>query len=157
MKIALGHQARVGKDTFAEYVQSRKPIYIASFSRNLYRITEFIQRILKLEIEKNTALLQFIGLGLREILSENVWINSIELPDKENIIITDMRFPNEFEYLRSQGFITVKITRQNKPIDRNVNHISETALSNHLFDYTIENDGTIEEYYEKIDNLLKLL
>ena len=33
-------------------------------------------------------------------------------------------------------------------------HPSETALDNHPFDYTIDNNGTIEELIEKVREIL---
>ena len=33
-------------------------------------------------------------------------------------------------------------------------HPSETALDNHSFDYTIDNNGTIEELIEKVREIL---
>lgn len=45
-----------------------------------------------------------------------------------------------------------------RPISNLVNglvHSSETALSNHTFDWEIQNDGTIDELVTKVEEFLK--
>lgn len=163
LRIALGHQARVGKDTFANHVEKIHDCICISFAENVYRIGTFIQLILGKENKKDPALLQFVGDGLRNLYHDNIFvdsvmqkINDINLANPSvNIIITDMRYPNEMDALKAAGFTTVKITRDNRVIDRDPNHKSEIALKDAKFDFHIENNGTPEEYVEKIDKLLE--
>jgi hypothetical protein len=88
-------------------------------------------------------------------------------------IITDMRFPNEMNAIRNHG-ITIRINREIKinfsddtvtaaEISLNalakinqtgIYHPSETALDNAEFDYTIENNGTLEDLIEKVKQIL---
>ena len=85
-----------------------------------------------------------------------------------NWIITDTRFPNELQAVKDNGGLTIKIVRpkERELVLRNANtlidtrktlepkHKSETALDNATFDYTIENDGTLDELIDKIRDLL---
>ena len=87
-----------------------------------------------------------------------------------NWIITDMRFPNELEAIKSRGGITIRIEKTipvcncttaeaedcNKKCSTSVKleHESETALDGAVFDYVIHNDGTIEELIEKVKVIL---
>jgi hypothetical protein len=99
-----------------------------------------------------------------------------------NWIITDMRFPNELKAVKDKGGITIRVNRDldikvqrsgtekdftiEKFDKTNPTHIglkqhellnqheSETALDNARFDYTIENNGTIEELIEKVREIL---
>lgn len=165
LRIALGHQARVGKDTFAEQVIKRYGGYQVSFAEGVYELAAQIQSFFGFDIRKDPGLLQLIGVGMREHYSADIWVNRADNRIKEilskhpraNIIITDMRFPNEMEYLTRTGFTTVKITRENRPIDRDPNHISETALAMSKFDFHIANDGTKEEFLKNVDKLAELL
>ena len=85
-----------------------------------------------------------------------------------NWIITDTRFPNELQAVKDNGGLTIKIVRpkERELVLRNANtlidtrktlepkHKSETALDNATFDYTLENDGTLDELIDKIRDLL---
>lgn len=70
----------------------------------------------------------------------------IEYP---NWIISDVRFINEALSVKQHGGIILKISRQSNKSD---NHISETELEQIVPDWTIANDGTIEELYKKISD-----
>lgn len=86
-----------------------------------------------------------------------------------NWVITDMRFPNEMKAVKVREGITIRVNRNDYIFDNDgkriipsksytnidtTQHISETALDEAEFDYTIENDGTIEELIEKVREIL---
>jgi hypothetical protein len=80
-----------------------------------------------------------------------------------NWIITDLRFPNEYDAVKDREGITIRVKRpiiknQDNIVDFNnskgVFHSSETALDNHKFDYEIINDSSIEELIEKVRQIL---
>ena len=121
-------------------------------------------------------ILQLLGTEAgREIIHPNIWVNalmsgykplyvggididgkSIEMQDKfPNWIITDMRFPNELEAVKSKKGITIRIDRPETDYLAG-NHVSETALDNVELKYRIVNDGTIENLIEKVADILKL-
>lgn len=155
MRIALGHKSRVGKDTFADYVARKYSLPTFAFSDKLYEVTAAVQGALGVPIRKDPALLQLLGTVLREHYGSYVWIDSLSnRMGSAPAIVTDMRLPNEMQFLKDHGFVTIKITRRNRPIDRDPTHISETALDDAEFDYEISNDGTIDEFHAKIDDLM---
>lgn len=80
-----------------------------------------------------------------------------------NWIITDMRFPNELKAIQDRKGITLRINRwdlsrgtiqQQKEWSKVNAHFSETALDEAQFDFTIENDGTMQELVEKVRLML---
>jgi len=115
--------------------------------------------------------------AMRDGLHINVWVNAlfadykciggkmipVSKEDKYNPkyreypswIITDLRFPNEMEAIVKRGGITIRVTR---PVEKSKNiarlHPSETSLDKADFDYTINNDGTIEELVQKVRTIL---
>ena len=168
--IALGHQSRVGKDTFVNYTIAwcaRRGIecHIIRIADKLYKITSHIQETLGMQVQKDPALLQLIGTDLRNHYGESVWINEsvrkindvIHINPNAVIIVVDMRLRNEMELLRAIGFTTVKILRPEREVDRDPNHASETELANVPFDYVINNSNTLENYLGAIDALLDKL
>lgn len=67
-------------------------------------------------------------------------------------IITDLRFDNEYLLVKSFGGKIVKVYRPGE--NHKDMHITERGFDDELCDYTIENDGTIEELKEKVTELL---
>jgi hypothetical protein len=91
-----------------------------------------------------------------------------DLDIKPNWIITDTRFPNEAEAIKSRGGIVIRVDRKEAAgegaIQKTVNgktfwvkshgHASETSLDEYPFDYVINNNGTIEELVDKVQEML---
>lgn len=77
-----------------------------------------------------------------------------------NWIITDVRFPNEIKAIKDNKGIIIKINRFPKGILNqikvlNKEHISENSLDTYEeFDYTIDNNGTIEDLIKKVKEIL---
>lgn len=105
-------------------------------------------------------LLQTIGTEAgRQIIHPNIWVNATlsrygkMAANYENWIIPDTRFPNEAEAIKEKDGIVIRV---NRPGDIQENqHISETALDNYIFDYVIENDGTLDDLLSKVETMLK--
>ena len=112
-------------------------------------------------------LLQKLGTeAMRNGLHENVWVNALYADyTNQNWIITDMRFPNEFDAVKSIGGITIRVNRpdtkeyfQLKNRDGSITqatlHPSETALDNHNFDYVIDNNSSVSDLIVKVREIL---
>lgn len=161
LRIAFGSQMRVGKDSSCDYLVERYGGKRLRFAAGVYDIADLIQGYFGKPHVKDAPLLQMVGLGLREVYGKDVWVNRVESQIAEdptsNLFACDMRFPNEADMLRKHGFTLVRLTRRDRPIDRDPNHPSETSLNDYPFDIVIENNGTIEELYAKLDNLVARL
>ena len=105
-------------------------------------------------------MLQLIGTDLfRNQLHPNTWVNASFANYLNNAwIFTDVRFPNELEAIKKRAGITIRVNRAwvDKKKEHQVlkEHSSETALDNAEFDYTVENNGTIEDLVNKVREIL---
>lgn len=109
-------------------------------------------------------LAQWLGTDIyRDMFDTNVWIKNMELRINKYlssemdtvIIITDTRFDNEAEFIRSIGGSIWSIDRNNPVIKTDVKkrklntemdeHSSENGVSDHLIDKIFDNNGTIDE------------
>lgn len=72
--------------------------------------------------------------------------------------ITDTRFPNEAEKIKSKGGLVFRINRPRElrnPDPKIEHHASETSLDNYTgFDAIIENDGTLGEFFDKVTDIV---
>lgn len=103
--------------------------------------------------------LQYLGTEcVRDLLGKDVWVDAL-LKDydktKHNWIITDCRFPNEFEGVQDKGGYTIKVTR--KGINAINAHPSETALNGYDFDGYVDNLGDMEDLRTEVAYVLKHL
>lgn len=78
-------------------------------------------------------------------------------------IITDVRFPNELKAVKDHGGISIRISRTQYFRKEDLtdpayvakhNHPSETSLDHAEFDYTIDNNGTIDKLIQKVREIL---
>lgn len=70
----------------------------------------------------------------------------------ENVIITDIRYPNEADPIIERGGYVIKINRENKDYINNKQHVSETSMGNYNnIAFVIENNGTLDELKCKAD------
>jgi len=73
-------------------------------------------------------------------------------PD-ENVVIADVRFPNEADAIKQRGGKVIRVNRHNhSAVNR---HKSEIAMDNYMFDHAIYNDGTLDDFTENIFMLMK--
>jgi hypothetical protein len=115
---------------------------------------------------------------LRRGFHDDIWIASIENKIRnspDNVVLSDCRFPNEISSLRSIGGIILRTCRGPEPewynfalqenlqqseqakwelIKRKV-HVSETAWIGTDFDHVLDNNGSMDELYAQVDNLIK--
>ena len=70
-----------------------------------------------------------------------------------NVVITDVRFPNEYNAIRYRNGQVWRVNKLNhQPANE---HPSEVALDEFDFDWYIPNYGTIEDLYAVVDNIMQ--
>jgi hypothetical protein len=167
MKIAFGYQMGCGKDTAVGYLIEKYGGYKLSFASPLYDILNYTQTVCKFPTEKDRYFLQTIGTWARE-KDRDVWVKlliekSKEYKPTDNLFIADLRFKNEMEELKKEGWILVKINRKNNDVitragSGDSNHESELELKNvkdFEWDFIIENDKRVEDLFNSLDKLIK--
>jgi len=99
----------------------------------------------------------------RNLIAENVWLQiakeSIEhqMGHGQNVVITDLRFPNEVDMIKKMGGKIVKVIRSDNvhagssAVNGVLGHISDVAIADRDCDYIIQNDSTAASYNDKIE------
>ena len=84
----------------------------------------------------------------RHGIADNIWIAALEkrMQGYDDVVISDCRFPNEIDFIRSAGGVIVRVKRGEDPSPEELSklHISETAWNSYLPDRIIHNDKDIE-------------
>lgn len=99
-------------------------------------------------------------------IGDNFWIKNFDIwyekhKDKfgEDVVVSDVRFQNEVDYILSKGGFVFKITRPEmdmkeiKDVDFHSSELCIDGIKNYNFE--IINSGTIDEFLIKVDELVK--
>lgn len=92
----------------------------------------------------------------------NFWVdhlfNLIDDKEYKNVIITDVRYLNEIDPIIERGGSIIKIERGERPVIHGSGHISEAmAFRPEDIEFTIENNGTLEELRSAAKDMLSVL
>lgn len=167
--LALTGLARSGKDTAAKYISRKYGFYWLDMSRDVLK-AELAER----KIEPTKENLSLVGDSLRKVYGNDIVaqkiIGIIREKGLEKAIVSGVRSPEEAKYLeKSAGTfylfsITANTERRierggNTAISRDERDISNKGLSKvlEMADATIENNGTLDDFYRKIDKEMELL
>jgi hypothetical protein len=114
----------------------------------------------------------------RRAFHDDIWIASVEnklRSIKDNIVISDCRFPNELRSIKNAGGITIRVSRGPNPewydaavqynkgnkhaksiLDQYNIHASEYSSVGLSYDHYIDNSGTVDDLHQKIDSIINL-
>jgi hypothetical protein len=199
-----------GKDTIADYLVTEHGFKRVSFAaslkdavsavfgwdRDMLEGTSKQSRVWREEVDTWWAerlnmpnltprwVLQYWGTDVfRNHFHKDIWVASVEnklRQTKDNVVITDCRFANEVNAIKTAGGVTCRVTRGQNPewydsavdynkgprhigwalgknvLDRYKVHASEYSSVGLDYDYFIENNGTIVDLHNQINQLLGL-
>lgn len=175
MIIGLSGYAQSGKDTVAGMlmgIHGYKRVAFADKIREFlleidplimhrgldYRLQDIVESkkwdAAKVEFPEVRRLLQDLGVGARKLFGDNFWIEQAlrDYQESDKVVIADVRFKNEAEFLVSKG---AKIWRVNRINVKAANgHISEVDMDDWDFDGVIENNSDMPNLIKQVRSLL---
>jgi len=90
-------------------------------------------------------------------IGDSFWLRRLEIELIEllesgiDVVIADVRYPNEVQLVKKYNGTTLNIVRGE--INTKDAHISENALNGTVFDHVINNDAGITELHERVEEL----
>ncbi len=178
MIIGLSGYAQTGKDTVAQHLVEKYGFNRIAFAdpirEALYnldpiltdypglsgiRLSWIVDRSGWESVKKDSAecrrMLQRFGTEVgRSMWGSDFWVDQAmsKTSQYQNVVITDVRYPNEYDAIVNAGGQVWRINKlDNKPVN---DHASEVALDEHVFDWHIPNYGTKEDLYKIIDSIM---
>jgi len=158
MLIGISGKKRSGKDTVADilmmkYPKSIKYYFAACLKMEVARACGVTVEYIDEHKDNFRRILQGWGTDFRRKLQdENYWIKKMEIAVQnfssfKNIIIPDVRFKNEYDFVKQNGGIVIRVSRDTGAID---NHVSETELDKEQFDAVILNDSDFGHIVDQV-------
>jgi hypothetical protein len=193
-----------GKDTIADYLTNFHGFRRESFANSLKDAVSYVFGWDRMMLEGRTTkarawreqvdpwwaerlnmpnltprwVLQYWGTEVcRKGFNDDIWIASLENKlrnSKDDIVISDCRFPNEIKSIKAAGGIVIRVVRGAEPewykLAEHSNsgapngfwsgaelakfniHVSETAWVGTQFDYILDNNGSIDNLFTQVKN-----
>ena len=167
--IAIHGKMGSGKSTAAKYIRRHTMAVIKPFAKPIKDLAYYIGWD-GLKDTKGRRLLQLLGTEVgRECIHPNIWVDKWQesLEDTGSYVVVicdDLRFQNEYAHLDTLKDVTlIHIVRKTEAtwFQRLVAWLRPTHKSERGIDfnlelqpYLVENDGTLEELYRKLDGLI---
>ena len=192
-----------GKDTIADYLTNSHGFRRESFANSLKDSVSYVFGWDRTMLEGRTSqarewrervdpwwaerlnmpnltprwVLQYWGTEVcRRGFHDDIWIASLEnklRTSKDNIVISDCRFPNEIKSIKEAGGLVIRVVRGKEPewyeVAKYANeglemfeeklksygiHASETAWVGTDFDYVVDNNDTIDDLYTQVQSII---
>jgi dephospho-CoA kinase len=179
MQLVIGLVGRIGsgKTAVSEYLQEK-------YGAKEHRFSQILMDILdRLYLPHERAHLQNLGRSLRAELGEDVIVNAfrqdLERDISEILIVDGIRYENEVELLKEKNGVLLFVTaepevRYERAVKRGEKGEAEITFEQFLesekaetekhieairesADYTIDNSGTLEGLYKKVDEIIEAL
>ncbi len=105
-----------------------------------------------------------LGTGVGRAYRDTTWLEAFDYAfrkaqkkKRDIVIVTDVRFRNEFDHLKALGFYQIRLLRDSH---LKIDHASETnqdSIGNDEFDYVLENNGTLDRLKAEVSKIVALL
>jgi len=112
----------------------------------------------------------------RDVFHDQIWVHNLARKAEQynNVVIPDVRFPNEIDYIKDAGGFVIRVVRGKEPkwfntaLEHNTKgiykmyekypdvHFSEWAWIGSHFDYVIPNNGSLIMLDSDVKHMLKV-
>lgn len=180
--VGFGYKAQSGKDTAATYLAQKflgkvKQVAFADklkeIAMDLFGLTHeqcYGPKEIKEKVDPRYGLspreiMQKVGEKMREI-HPSIWVDTVfnsTLPRAVEegftcLAISDVRYPNEGDRIHEYGGVVARIDRAAGGTSVGSTHSSEISMDDYSgFDFIIENNSTLEDYYQQLDKLMEAI
>ncbi len=166
-----------GKDTIADYLRDTYGYIKIAFADTLKEVCRIVFGLNDDQLygdKKETKIDYWYGLTPRQILQfvgtelfrdnmsklhegfgKNIWLLCVKNKIKSGCmyVIPDVRFDNEIEFIKEMKGISIKVIRTN--MTSTDTHASEASIDKLMTNVIIYNNGTKEQLYQGIDDIMK--
>lgn len=95
---------------------------------------------------------------------ESIWLDAFDAAFKKSsdkhktlVVVTDVRFVNEFAHLKAKGFYNIRLLRD---AHLKIDHASETnqdGIKDDEFDFVLNNNGSLKDLKMQVSKIVEIL
>lgn len=109
-------------------------------------------------------IMQWVGTEVGREIYPDLWaeatLHRVRLwtDQRENVIVSDVRFPNEVDMINAANGVVVRVLRPDAPTTKEASHVSETDLDRLSYRFTLHNlapgmEGSMDRFYKRVEAL----
>jgi len=170
--VGLYGRARAGKDTAAAFLEDRHLLQQFAFANPLKGMLTSVFGDLFYDGDREKPI-EWLGKSPRQLMQTlgTEWGRQCVHPDlwvllahqewlacqrnlSKGMVVSDVRFDNEARWIKEQGGTLIEIRRHSA--GQVANHTSEAGITVAV-DHVIRNDGTIDDLYAALDEVMSWL
>lgn len=159
LETKYGFQGLAFADPLRKALETLNPIVDVNRGE-ITRYTQAVEKVgyqaAKEKFSEMRRLLQVLGTEVgRDLFGPDVWVDALNVEwtkrGNPNLAISDMRFPNELDFVDDFGF-SVWVERPGVgPVNA---HVSDNGLKKTECDFWINNSGSLEDLESEVDAML---
>lgn len=176
--IGLYGKARSGKDTAAAHLADKLKLHQYSFAEPLKTMLKSVfgdhfhegdrSGICPETGQTYRHMMQTLGTEWgRQLMTPNIWVNLVDrrwqhvrkrmgFPDAQGMVLSDIRFDSEAEWLIANGGYIIEIQRPGVAIAES-SHASEAGLHVGIPRHVIQNDAGLDELYLQLADVVDVI
>lgn len=172
LTINKSFQARAFADPLYDMLQAGFGIYVDGHTEMPIEWRHSLPYMLNIPDNDKQSEIRPFGVSLRHMLqtlgtewgrthiNPDVWVQLADAWYSQhrsaNVVFTDVRFPNEAEFIVSNGGHLIEVSRPQEDWSAFRSHVSEQHPLSNYVDYEINNIGTPADLHRQIDKVLDL-
>lgn len=104
-----------------------------------------------------------LGNDFGRMYKKDIWISNFDyhfnklLLQNHNVIVTDLRFRNEFDHLSKLNFYKIRIIRSSSLVINNESETNQELIKDSEFDCIIDNNCSLDDLSKQVKNICKLI
>ena len=163
-----------GKDTFADYLVHHHHFHKFAFAEPVKKICQIMFQLteaqlhesyLKEQVDQRWGLsprqmMQKVGTDLvRQLWDDDFWVKHLDMRlgdlDHGHVIVSDVRFPNEAQWIQNKGGVLIRICDGRESLDSHSSETSQTSIQENFVIFNEKNG--LESFHEKIEEWIQKL
>ena len=139
-----GYRRVAFADTIRSFIYEVNPMVACSPTGYLKDLVNLVGWDKAKQEPQVRRILQDVGVAARNLFGEDFWVNqALKSYDGSKVVITDVRFINEADAIKSLGGQIWRVKRLG--VSAVNSHVSEHEMDDYRVDQIFVNNGTIEE------------